>query len=126
MPVDSSGNNVSPQQASGWTATSQPATGSAAAAVQALAAGKRHICTGLTFSWGAIVAPAATLLVLTVLDGATVIWTGVVAIPAAVNTGQFRVSGLFLPGTAGTSMTAQFSAGLASLNEAVTMEGYDS
>lgn len=123
--VDNSGNIISPQQSSGWNATSQPATGTVASAVQPLALGKRHVCTGVTFSWGAIAAPVATLLILTVLDGAAVLWTGVVAIPAAVTSGQFAVTGLNLQGTSGTSMTAQFSAGLASLNEAVSMQGYD-
>jgi hypothetical protein len=123
--IDNSGNIISPQQSTGWTGTSQPAAGSQAQAVQAATPGKRHICTGLTFSWGAIAAPVATLMVLTVLDGAAVIWTGVVAVPAAVTSGQMACTGLNLQGTSNTSMTAQFSAGLANLSESVSMQGYD-
>jgi hypothetical protein len=123
--IDNSGNLISPQQSSGWTVTSQPATGTVASAVQAATLGKRHICTGLMFTWGAIAAPVATLLVVTVLDGAAIIWTGVVAIPAAVASGQVSITGLNLQGTSNTSMTAQFSAGLANLNEAASMQGYD-
>src|ERR1700676_2303028 len=92
--VDNSGNVISPQQSSGWIVTSQPTTGTVGSAVQAATPGKRHICTGVTFSWGAIAAPVATLLVVTVLDGAAVIWTGVVAIPAAVTSGSISITGL--------------------------------
>jgi hypothetical protein len=123
--IDNSGNLISPQQSSGWTATSAPVAGTVASAVLAAALGKRHICTGVTFSWGAIAAPVATVLTITVLDGATVIWTGVVAVQAAVGSGQAAITGLNLPGTSNTSMTAQFSAGLASVTEAVSMQGYD-
>lgn len=123
--VDNSGNVISPQWSSGWNATSAPASGTQASAVQAAAPGLRHICTGVTFSWSASVAPAATVLTLTILDGATVVWTATIFIPAAVGGGSLVVPSLNLQGTTNQSMTAQFSAGLTSLNESVSVQGYD-
>jgi hypothetical protein len=123
--VDNTGNVISPQQSAGWNATSAPATGNQGQAVQAAAPGLRHICTGLTFTWSASVAPVATVLTVTVLDNAAVIWTATIFIPAAVGQGSLIIPNLNLQGTTNTSMTAQFSAGLASLNESVSMQGYD-
>lgn len=123
--TDNSGNIISPQQSTGWTNTSAPATGTVASAAQAAVPDLRHICTGLTISWSASVAPVATVLTVTVLDGATVVWTATIFIPAAVGGGSLIVPGLNLQGTTNTAMTAAFSGGLANLNESISMQGYD-
>lgn len=123
--VDNTGNVISPQQSTGWNASSAPASGTVASAVQAAAAGLRHICTGATFTWSAAAAPVATTLTLTILDGAAVLWTGTIFVPAAVGGGSLVLPNLNLQGTSNTSMTAQFSGGLASLVESVSMQGYD-
>lgn len=123
--VDNSGNVISPQWSQGWNVTSAPAAGTQAQAVKAATPSLRHICTGVTFSWSASVAPAATVLSLTILDGATVIWTATIFIPAAVGGGSMVIPALNLQGSTNQSMTAQFSSGLASLNESVSMQGYD-
>ncbi|HEV1992494.1 MAG TPA: hypothetical protein VGR34_06485 [Candidatus Dormibacteraeota bacterium] len=123
--VDNSGNVISPQQSAGWNQTSAPATGTVASAAQAAAPGLRHICTGLAFSWSSSVAPAATVLTLTVLDGAAVVWTTTIFVPAVVGGGSLVVPNLNLQGSANQAMTAAFSGGLANLNESVSMQGYD-
>ena len=123
--VDNSGNVISPQQQSGWAVTNSPAAGSQATVAQAATPGRRHICTGFLATYGAIVAPSASLLTVQILDGGTVIWSGLIVAPAAVGSGQIVQNGLNLQGTSNTAMTIQFTAGVASISESVAMQGYD-
>lgn len=108
-----------------WTGVHQPGVGVQASFVKGAVAGVTHVCTGWAWSCGAIAAPVATLMVVQILDGATVIWSEIVAIPAAVCSFARGEGGFNLQGTPGNSMTIQFTALLANLSESVSMEGYD-
>jgi hypothetical protein len=108
-----------------WTGVHQPGVGVQASFVKAAAPAAQHVCTGFAWSCGAIAAPVATLMVVQILDGATVIWSEIVAVQAAVGTFARGQSGVNLVGTPGNSMTIQFSALLANLSECVSIEGYD-
>lgn len=119
------------EKGSRWTVIHNPAANSQATASIASEASVRHVVDCVSFSAGAIVAPALTALTVNVRDGATgagnIIWTFQVIIPAA--TGQsvapHSICGLNLVGTTATAMTAEFSAGLTSLSESVSISGYN-
>jgi len=106
---------------------SNPAAGSQATASVAAAAAVSHVLDCVSFSASSVVAPALTALTINARDGATgagtIIWTYTVAITAATgqNVVPHSICGLNLVGTANTAMTVEFSAGLASLSEAVSM-----
>lgn len=108
-----------------WTVTNFPATNVTATVTKAAGgAGVRHILTGVHFSLSGAAALATALLQCTVLDGAAVLFTGVLSAPAN-STGVISNNGLSLVGTANTAMTIQFSAaGGAGTQESVTMTGY--
>lgn len=96
------------------------------------AAGIRHICTGLTVVLAAgATTPAAVQLDVRLRDGiadtGTILWQTVIALPATagVMNGVSR-SGLWIPGTAATAMTLEFSAaGGANTFESVSFETVD-
>lgn len=111
-----------------WSAFNNPAVGGQASAVKAAGgAGTRHILTGIMFSAIAAVAPALTPVNFNILDGVTTIATIQLILPA--NTGQvippISLTGLSIVGSPATSMTGQFSAGVANVIESVTIFGYD-
>ena len=88
----------------------------ATASRSAGAAGVRHVCTAITVALAATAtAPTAVQLNVQLIDGAsgggTYLWRAVIALPAVAGamTG-FVVTGLWLPGTAATAMTLEFSA----------------
>jgi hypothetical protein len=109
-----------------WSALSTPVAGTQASIViPASTAGNAHVLTAYAVNIAAIAAPAATLLTLQILDGATVIWQEVIAVQAAVGTQRLTMSGLCLVGSVNTSMTIQISAGLASTTESISVNGYD-
>lgn len=93
------------------------------------AAGVRHILTGLTVVLAAgATTPTAVQLDVRVRDGildtGTILWQAVIALPATagVMNGITR-AGLWIPGTAATAMTIEFSAaGGANTFESVSME----
>jgi hypothetical protein len=110
-----------------WSVFSQPSAGTLAAATIAAEANVRHVVDCIGFSAGSTTAPALTVLGVTVLDGATTIWSYVTIISAV--TGQNVVPhsfcGLNLTGTTNTAMTFQFSASLANLIESVSFSGFN-
>jgi hypothetical protein len=119
------------EKGSRWTVIHNPAANSQATASIASEASVRHVVDCVSFSAGATTAPALTALTVNIRDGAsgagTIIWTYQVIIPAA--TGQsvapHSICGLNLVGTTATAMTAEFSAGLTSLIESVSISGYN-
>lgn len=114
-----------------WTQLSAPAAGTQGTTSKtAGSTGVRHVADCVSYSAGAIAAPAATTLTINLRDGATgagtVIWTKTVTIPAtAAPHYDNNFCGLNLIGTAATAMTLEFSASLASESESVTLTGYD-
>ncbi len=114
-----------------WTAHSVPAANTQATVSRAAAGiGIRNVCTELTVALAAgATAPTAVQLSVSLIDGAsaglTYLWRAVIALPATAGavTG-FVVSGLWLPGTANTAMTLEFSAaGGVNTFESVSMSG---
>lgn len=132
MIVGEDGSQVIPiAAASVWTAIHLPAANTQATITRAAAgAGIRNVCTGLTviFAAGAT-APTAINVAVNLIDGAsgggTYLWRATLSLPAtagAVN-GIARQP-LWIPGTANTAMTLEFSvAGGANTIESVSMEG---
>ena len=114
-----------------WDVLSTPAVSLQATASKAAgAAGVRHVADCVSYSAGAIAAPAATTLFINLRDGATgvgtVIWSKTVTIPAtAAPHYDFSFCGLNLIGTAATAMTLEFSVLLTNESESVTLTGYD-
>ena len=132
MLIGEDGNQVFPLAASAiWTTAHLPAANAQATITRAAAgAGIRNVCTGRTIVFAAgATAPTAINLSVSLIDGATggttYLWRSTLSLPAvagAVN-GITR-SGLWLPGTANTGMTLEFSvAGGANTIESVSMEG---
>lgn len=118
-----------------WVVNSSPATSSQASASIAAEASVRHVADNVCFSAQSAGAVAASALTITIRDGATgagtVLRTFQVAIPVASATGQQEVpifctpTGMGLVGTTNTAMTAEFSAGVTNLNEAISITGYN-
>lgn len=114
-----------------WDVQHVPAANAKATATQTSAgAGVRNVCTGFTVTLASNgTAPAAVQLTVQVVDGiatgTTYLWITVIALPAVAGAiTSFVRSGLWLPGTADTAMTIEFSAaGGANTIESVTMEG---
>jgi hypothetical protein len=119
------------EKGSRWSVTATAATGSQSSASIASEASVRHVVDCITFSAASTTAPALTLLGVSLRDGAsgagTVIWSHIVAIPAATgqNVVPHSVCGLNLVGTTATAMTFEFQAGLANLQESVSISGYN-
>jgi hypothetical protein len=94
----------------------EPAANAQATKTQAAAgAGIRNVCTGFTVTFAAgATAPAAVQVAVRLRDGATgvgtVLWAAVLSLPATagVSAGITRQN-LWIPGTANTAMTLEFS-----------------
>jgi hypothetical protein len=114
-----------------WSKPSAPAAGSQATASIAAEAGVRHVADKVCFSAASTTAPVLTQLSINLRDGATgagtVIGTWTVAISAATgqNVSPYCTPQLNLSGTTNTAMTAEFSAALANLFQAVTLTGFN-
>ena len=114
-----------------WTVHHVPAANTVATITQAAAgAGVRNVCTGLTVMLVAgATAPTAIQVSASLIDGAaggtTYLWRAVLSCPATAGaTTGVALSGLWLPGTANTGMTLEFSAaGGANTVESVSMSG---
>jgi hypothetical protein len=92
--------------------------------------GVRHVANCITVSAGSNGTPTATTLQVNLRDGATgagtILWS--TTIVASATTGQHggvAFCGLNIVGSVGTAMTLEFSAGLASEQEAVALSTYD-
>lgn len=130
--VDADGNLMDFQGgATVWTASHVPAVNTVATVTKATAgAGVRNICTGFTVTLAAnTTAPSAVQVTVSLIDGSaggtTYLWRTQITIPATAGaiTGFVR-SGIWLPGTANTAMTLEFSAaGGANTFESVSMDG---
>lgn len=109
-----------------WSVNNFPATDTQATVTRAAGgAGVRHVLTMVHFSISGAAALATAILQCTVLDGATVIFSGVLS-AVANDTNHITVSGLSIVGSENTAMTIQFSgAGGAGTQQSVTMSGYD-
>lgn len=113
-----------------WALINAPAAAAQATTSKAAVAGVRHVADCVTIALSAIAAPTATAVSVNLRDGATgagtVIWTQTLAAPAS--TGNFATTstcGLALIGSPNTAMTLEFSAGIASVSESVSLSGYD-
>ena len=96
------------------------------------AAGVRHVCTGITVMLVAgATAPAAINVSVSLIDGATAgttyLWRATISLPATAGASNgIALSNLWLPGTAATAMTLEFSAaGGANVIESVSMSIVD-
>lgn len=114
-----------------WTASHLPAANTQATISRAAAgAGIRNVCTSLTVMLVAgATAPTAATVTVSLIDGATggttYLWRAAISVPATAGaTNGISITGLWLPGTANTALTLEFSAA-AGLNtiESVTMSG---
>jgi len=108
-----------------------PAANTKATITRAAAgAGKRNVCTGLTVTFCAgATAPTAVQVSVALIDGAsggtTYLWgPHVISLPATAGAmNGIARDGLYIPGTANTAMTLEFSAaGGANTIEAVSFE----
>jgi hypothetical protein len=114
-----------------WSTTHEPAANTQATITRAAAGvGVKNVCTGLTVTFAAgATAPAAVQVAVRLRDGGTgagtVLWAAVLSLPATAgaSVGVAR-QGLWIPGTANTAMTLEFSAaGGANTIQAVALEG---
>lgn len=132
MVVGEDGSQIFPFAATAvWTTSHLPAANTKATITRASAgAGVRNVCTGLTVVLAATgTTPSAVNLSVSLIDGAsggtTYLWRVTLSLPATAGAlnGVTR-SGLWLPGTAATGMTLEFSAaGGANTIESVSIEG---
>lgn len=114
-----------------WTAIHVPATNTQATATKASAgAGVRNVCTGFSVAISANSGtPTALQLTVSLIDGTsggtTYLWRSTISLPAIPGATVAIVrGGLWLPGSAATALTLEFSAaGGASTFESVSMEG---
>ncbi len=117
------------EHSSRWSVIHNPAAGTQATASIAAEGSVRHVADCISFSAGSTTAPALTALTVNLRDGATgagtIIWTHEIVISNTTgqNTLPFATCGLNLPGTTNTAMTAEWSAGLANLIQAVSFSG---
>lgn len=113
-----------------WQGISAPAAAAQATFSKAAVAGVRHVADCVTIALSAIAAPTATSVSVNLRDGATgagsVIWTQTLAAPASTGVlANTFICGLALIGSPNTAMTLEFSAGVASVSESVSLSGYD-
>lgn len=114
-----------------WSQIHVPAANTQATKSQSAgAAGVRNVCTGFTVTIaGGATAPAAINLTVNLIDGAsgggTYLWRSTISLPAVAGALVSIVRGsLWIPGTAATAMTMEFSAaGGANTVESVSFEG---
>jgi len=122
---------IATEKSARWSVISIAPIGSAATAVKAAgAAGVHHVIDCITFSAVSQGVVAAQVVVLEILDGASVIWEAVSAFPSAGALGIQEVPvnsfcGLALMGSAATSMTGEFNAAVPNASQSITMTGYD-
>jgi hypothetical protein len=116
----------SPVPDGGFLAKSAPATGSQAINTQPAVPGCRYVVKKFSFSASAAVAPAATFVLVEILDGATLIFFMGFTVTASV--GTFFAQTVDFPqgiiGTVGNTLTFQFSSGVTSVTETLTGQGY--
>jgi hypothetical protein len=118
-------------QDNGFTVNHVPAANTQATKNQAAAgSGLCNVCTGISATWSADgTAPTAAQRYVYLRDGAsgsgTILWAGTLSLPATAGASTgIAISGLWIKGTANTSMTLEFSsAGGANTYEVVTMTG---
>lgn len=114
-----------------FTATNNPAAGSAATATHAAVTGKSHTCQTIHCTLVGNPSNAAAAVGSIILrDGATgvgaVLWAsgmGVTSAPGA-SSAPVEVSGLAISGTPGNSMTLEFTGGLTNCLETVAFTGF--
>jgi hypothetical protein len=115
-----------------WTGINVASANAQATVTKASAGtGIRNVCTGftVTLASSSTTAPAAIQIIINLIDGAsggtTYLFRSVIALPATAGAQTSIVRGnLWLPGTAATGMTLEFSAaGGANTIESVSMEG---
>ena len=132
MVIGEDGTQVFPQSAAAtWTRIHRPAANTQATIAKAAAgAGVRNVCTALTVVLAATAAaPTAVNLNVSVIDGAsggtTYLWGMTISIPAVAGaTTGAQLTNLWLPGSANTALTIEFSAaGGANTIESVWMSG---
>jgi hypothetical protein len=118
-------------QDNGFCVNHVPAANTQATRNQAAAgAGLKNVCTGIhaTFSANAT-APTAVQVYVYLRDGAsgsgTILWAATLSLPATAGASTgISITGLWIPGSANTSMTLEFSAaGGANTLEVVTLTG---
>jgi hypothetical protein len=109
----------------GWNVVHAPSSATQAIATKSAgAAGVKHVCYGIIASI-ACGATAQTPITVQLLDGASVILSVAISAPANQSQ-QVALTGIYMVGTAATSMTLQFSgAGVTSSVENVTLIGFD-
>ena len=118
-------------QDNGFTVNHVPAANNRATKNQVAAgSGLCNVCTGIYATWSADgTAPTAAQRYVYLRDGAsdsgTILWAGTLSLPATAGASTgIAVSGLWIKGTANTSLTLEFSsAGGANTYEVVTMTG---
>lgn len=111
-----------------WTSVHTPAAATQATISKAGVAGYRHVCDSITATI-ACGATAQTPVNVVLRDGATgvgaVLWSAWLSAPVD-GVGVITITGIGIPGTAGSAMTLEFTgAGVAASEEAVTLVGYD-
>lgn len=117
-----------------WAGFSQPAAGAQATVTRSATTGINQVFVGLFVS--AVVTTllaAGVVLIVNVRDSTsgagTILWSTILGLPngAAVGTqAQFGITGLRIGGSAGNSMTAEFAALNANVQQAVTFWGFSS
>jgi hypothetical protein len=114
-----------------WATSHFPAANTQATITRATAGGGvKNVALGFTATLcGGATAPTAIQLTVKLIDGAsgggTILWGTVIALPAVAGATVAIVrSGIYIPGTANTAMTLEFSvAGGANTIESVSLEG---
>ena len=111
-----------------WSVAPAPAgSGLATVATRAAINGLRHYLKQVYFTISVVTALAAGQNIeCQVLDGATVIWRGYIAVPNGAAVGQsfyVQAEGLNIPGTNNTAMIAQFSGAATTCLQSITMAG---
>lgn len=114
-----------------WAQGLDPAVNTQATCTQqAPGAGLRNVCTGLTVMLcGGTSAPSVVVLKAYLIDGASggtsYKWRATISLPATAGAPSGIVrQGIWIPGSANTAMTLEFSAnGGANTFESVSMEG---
>lgn len=111
-----------------WTSVHAPAANTKATVTKAAVSNAIHVVSGFTATFVAgAAAPTAVTVTVSLLDGATTIWTGGMSLPATAGASAVPiiVTGIDLPGTINQNMKLEFSAaGGANTVEAVTLMGY--
>lgn len=109
-----------------WTIISHPASGTQATVTMAAVTGIRHSLS--CFTWGVTASPAAVAVVteFQILDGATVVWSQLASVPAAIgSTANNGLCGLNIVSTVSNSLTCRMLAGGVNILETVACSGYD-